>query len=113
MDSHESNRVWTQPGATLSDKSARNEFGLTQEDIVRAIRADTLQYRVNNMYGNPYYKLLRSEVESLARETFGAGVVAKKKAENELSQINREIKRLKSRIAALERKKADLVSRLD
>jgi hypothetical protein len=29
---------WTQKGATLSDKSARNEFGLTQEEIIDVIK---------------------------------------------------------------------------
>ncbi|MGC9225634.1 MAG: hypothetical protein ACP5E2_17150, partial [Terracidiphilus sp.] len=30
---------WQRKGATLSDKTARKEFGLTQDEIVRAIRA--------------------------------------------------------------------------
>lgn len=108
----QSDRVWTQQGATLSDKSARAEFGLTQVDLVRAIRANKLQYRVNNMYGNPYFKLIRSEVESLAREKFGADGVANKKAANELARINRELKRLKSQMASLEQKKVELQARL-
>lgn len=36
-------------GAALSDKPARKEFGLTQEEIVEAIRGGKLQYRENNM----------------------------------------------------------------
>jgi len=31
--------IWSQKGATLSDKSARQEFGLTQEEIIVAMRA--------------------------------------------------------------------------
>ncbi len=34
-----SDSVWSEKGATMSDKSARQEFGLTQEEIVAAIRA--------------------------------------------------------------------------
>src|ERR1035437_8092302 len=30
---------WLRKGATLSDKTARSEFGLTQEEIIAAIRA--------------------------------------------------------------------------
>ena len=30
---------WQRKGATLSDKTARKEFGLTQDEIVQAIRA--------------------------------------------------------------------------
>lgn len=36
-------------GATPSDKSARQEFGLTQQEIVAAIRAGKLQFRESNM----------------------------------------------------------------
>ncbi len=33
---------WQRKGATLSDKTARKEFGLTQDEIVKAIRAGRL-----------------------------------------------------------------------
>ena len=56
---------WTQKGATLSDKSARKEFGLTQQEIIAAIRAGKLQYRQNYAHGNPFLRLLRNEVEVL------------------------------------------------
>ena len=44
---------WTRKGATLSDKTAREEFGLAQDEIIRAIRAGKLHYREGSMYGNP------------------------------------------------------------
>ena len=34
---------WSRKGATLSDKTARKEFGLTQDEIVAAIDAGQLQ----------------------------------------------------------------------
>jgi hypothetical protein len=37
---------WVRKGATLSDKSARAECGLTQDEIIAAIRAGKLQYRL-------------------------------------------------------------------
>ncbi len=52
---------WSRKGATLSDKTARKEFGLTQEEIVAAIDAGQLQYRVGNIHGNPWLRLLRRE----------------------------------------------------
>jgi hypothetical protein len=64
---------WPQKGATLSDKSAREEFGLTQREIVAAIGAGKLQYREGNMHGNPWYRLLRHEVEALVKKTGGEG----------------------------------------
>ena len=36
---------WQRKGATLSDKTARKELGLTQDEIVRAVRAGELQCR--------------------------------------------------------------------
>ncbi len=56
---------WQRKGATLSDKTARKEFGLTQDEIVQAIRAGKLQCRLNSIYGNPFLRLLRREVEAL------------------------------------------------
>ena len=43
---------WQRKGATLSDKTARKEYGLTQDEIVRAIKAEDLQYRRNSIHGN-------------------------------------------------------------
>jgi hypothetical protein len=40
--------IWKQQGATLSDKSARQEFGLTQEEIFAAMRAGKLQFQQNS-----------------------------------------------------------------
>jgi hypothetical protein len=39
------NDEWQRDGATLSDKTARQEFGLTQDEIYDAIDAGTRQYR--------------------------------------------------------------------
>lgn len=64
---------WQRKGATLSDKTAREEFGLTQDEIVEAIRAGKLQYRRNSIYGNPFLRLLRREVEALVRRSTGTG----------------------------------------
>jgi hypothetical protein len=36
---------WARKGATLSDKTARSEYGLTQDKIFAAIDAGKLQYR--------------------------------------------------------------------
>ena len=39
---HEQNIEWQRKGATLSDKTARQEFGLTQDEIYDAIEAGKL-----------------------------------------------------------------------
>ena len=37
MYSGEANSVWSKKGGTLSDKFARKKFGLSQEEIIKAI----------------------------------------------------------------------------
>ena len=62
---------WARKGATLSDKTARAEFGLTQDEIIAAIRAGKLQYRPAEIHGNPWLRLLRREVEDLVSSRHG------------------------------------------
>ena len=62
---------WQHKGATLSDKTARKEFGLTQDEIVQAIRAGKLHCREASMHGNPWLRLLRREVEALIKKKHG------------------------------------------
>jgi hypothetical protein len=100
---------WTQKGATLSDKSARKEFGLTQEKIIDAIKCGKLQYRQNHIHGNPYFRLFRTEVESLAKELFGEDHLMNRKRQNELSLVNKELRRLKKQVKTLEERKAELL----
>ena len=103
---------WQRKGATLSDKTARKEFGLTQDEIIQAIRAGRLQYRRASMHGNPYLRLLRREVEVLVKKEHGDAFLEDQKAKTELSRVNRELKRLKAQIVALEERKATLIDEL-
>src|SRR6266849_2452330 len=92
---------WQRKGATLSDKTAGKEFGLTQDEIVQAIRAGKLQYRHAAMHGNPFLRLLRREVEALVKKKHGEDYLRDQQAKTELARVNRELKRLKTQIAAL------------
>jgi integrase len=62
---------WGRKGATLSDKTARSEYGLTQDEIFAAMDAGKPQYRPAAMHGNPWLRLLRREVEDLVRARHG------------------------------------------
>ena len=53
------NEEWRREGATLSDRTARQEFGLTQDEIYDAIDAGKLHYRQAAMRGSPWLRLLR------------------------------------------------------
>ena len=106
------NDEWQRKGATLSDKTARQEFGLTQDEIYDAIDAGTLQYRQAYMHGNPWLRLLRREVEALARARHGDRYVSEQQARAELTRVNREIRRLRTELAELEERRAKLGSDL-
>jgi hypothetical protein len=108
MDQIDSSREWNQKEGTLSEKTAFKEFGLTEDDIVTAINEGKLQFREGSIYGNPYLRLLRSEVEKLAEEKFGKDNLLKNKAKTELKKINKELKEMKLRIEELEERKKHL-----
>jgi hypothetical protein len=105
--------MWSRKGATLSDKSARKEFGLTQPEIIAAMRAGKLQFRESNMHGNPWYRLLRYEVESLVRDKSGQDHLNKKKLQKELADLKTEARKITTRMKAIERRRAELMKELD
>ena len=105
--------MWSRKGATLSDKSARKEYDLTQQEIIAAIRAGKLQFRESNIHGNPWYRLLRHEVESLVQITNGHEHLLKKKLQKELAYLNSEARKITTRLKAIERRKAELMKELE
>ena len=109
---YEGDSVWSGKGNTLSDKSARDEFGLTQQEIIAAIRARKLQFREGNMHGNPWLRLLRHEVEVLVSEKGGEDHLRKKKLQKELADLNKEARKLKTRLTALDRRRTELTKEL-
>ena len=111
MDRYYGNE-WGRKGATISDKTARLEYGLTRDEIYNAIDAGKLQYRPGAMHGNPWLRLLRREVEDLARTLHGDRDVREKQARAELARVNRELRQLRSQLAALEERRAALLSEL-
>jgi hypothetical protein len=106
------NEGWQHKGATPSDKTARQEFGPTQDEIHDAINVGMLQYRRSAMCGNPWLRLLRREVEALARTRHGDRHVSEQQARAELKHVNREIRRLRPELAELEERRAKLDSDL-
>ena len=103
---------WGRKGATLSDKTARQEFGLTQDEIYDAIDAGKLQYRRAAMHGYPWLRLLRREVEDLVSTRHGERYLRERQARTELKRVNRELKQLRTQLTALEERRAALLSEL-
>ena len=108
MDSSE----WNLKGATLSDKTARKEYGLTQDEIEAAAQAGELEYRLQAIHGNPFLRLLRREVEELVKRKHGGEHLREQLAKTELARVNRELKQLRARVAELETRKLELAADL-
>ena len=106
------NSEWQRKGATLSDKSARKELGLTQDQIVQGIRAGKLHYQQASMHGNPWLRLLRREVEALVKNEHGDDYLKVQQAKTELDGINRKLKQLRRQITVLEDRKVKLTTDL-
>ena len=100
---------WKMQGATLSLKNACKEFGLSEAELVQAMKSGKLQYRENYAHGNPYFKLIRSEVKSLAKALHGAKALEEHEENVRLKNLNREINSLKRKLTALEKQKIALL----
>lgn len=100
---------WQKQGATLSHKNACKEFCLTEDEVFEAMNTGKLQYRQNVAHGNPYFRLLRIEVESLALELRGAKGIEEQEIKFKLQKINREINSLKRKLTSLEKQKLALI----
>jgi hypothetical protein len=112
MKAENDDSVWAKKGGTLSHKTAQKEFGLTYQEIVAGIRAGKLQYRENNIYGNPFLRLIRQEVEALVIEKHGPAYLKNKQLTQELAEINKTLRKLKSQALSLEKRKAELLDLL-
>ena len=76
---------WTRKGAVLSDITAKKEYGVDRDFIVKGIKAEKLEYREGVMWGNPYLRLLRSQLEQYITEELGADRLAYGKKHNRTS----------------------------
>jgi hypothetical protein len=103
---------WRRKGATLSDKSARKDYGLTQDEILAAIDAGQLQYRLGSIHGNPWLRLLRREVEDLMKGTYNDPQHRQRRAKAELARVDKELKQLRAQLAELEERRAELLADL-
>ncbi len=99
---------WNRKGATLSDATAKKEYGVDRDFILEGIRAGKLEYREGAIWGNPYLRLLRRQLEQYITEELGAGRLASGKKKTELRKIKKEIASLKKRLKKLEVRRSEL-----
>ena len=104
-----SDSEWRMQGGTLSHKNAMKEFGFSEEQIIEGMKSGKLQYRQNYSHGNPYYRVLRSEVEKFAKEIHGTDGLKEQKHQHQLKEINKQINSMKRKLKKLEKEKAKLI----
>jgi coenzyme F420-reducing hydrogenase delta subunit len=103
---------WNRKGATLSDVTAKKEYGVDRDFIVEGIRAGKLEYREGSIWGNPYLRLLRSQLEKYIAEELGHDHLSITKNQTELRKIKREIANLKKRMSELEARRIELENQI-
>ena len=99
---------WNKKGATLSDATALKDYGVSRDFIVQGIQAGKLEYREGAIWGNPYIKVLKSQLERFIEEQLGSKYLTKNKAQAELKKISKEISELKKKIKELQAKKDEI-----
>jgi hypothetical protein len=99
---------WVRKGAVLSEVTAKKEYGVTRDFIVEGIQAGKLEFREGAVWGNPYLRILRSQLEVYIAQQFGSEHLARTKSQSELRTISKEIADLKKKLSALEARKAAL-----
>jgi hypothetical protein len=55
---------WNRKDVTLNDVTARKEYGVDTDFIIEGINAGKLEYREGSIWGNPYIRVLRSQLEN-------------------------------------------------
>ena len=103
---------WNRKGATLSDVTGCKEYGVTRDFIVQGIRAGKLEYREGSVWGNPYLRVLRSQLEEYIAEQLSPKQLGDKKTQAELRKINKEIAALKKKLAGLQARKAEIEGKI-
>jgi len=99
---------WNRKGATLSDVTAAKEYRVDWDFILKGIHAGKLEYREGAIWGNPYLRLLRSQLEKYIVEELGQDHLSGTKKQTELRKIKKEISELKRRLNELEARKIKL-----
>jgi len=101
---------WNKKGATLGDVTAQKEYGISSEFIIKGINSGQLEYREGSIWGNPYIRVLRSQLEKDISDQLGNEYLMTVKNKAELRAIKKELDDLMKRMDALQKRKAEIES---
>ena len=99
---------WNRKGATLSDKTARKEYNVDQEFIIKGVEAGKLEFRYSSVWGSPFIRILRRQLEEYITSELGQEYLAKARSKIELQKIKKEIAEIEQQLIVLSTRKADL-----
>lgn len=99
---------WNRKGATLSDVTAQKEYGVSRDFIVRGIQAGRLEYREAVIWGSPFLKVLRSQLEQYIASELGSDRLTKSKSQTELRKIKKEMADMEKRLNELQARRTEL-----
>lgn len=99
---------WNRKGAALSNVTAKKEYGVDRDFIVKGIRAGKLEYRDGVMWGNPYLRILRGQLEQYIVEELGPDYLSSSKNRTELRKIKKEMAKLKKRMNELQARRSEI-----
>ena len=99
---------WNRKGATPSDVTAQKEYGIDRKFIVKGIRAGKLELREGSVWGNPYFQVLRRQLEQFIADEIGAEHLSSGKNQTELRKIKGEISALTKKLKELQVRKTEI-----
>ena len=99
---------WNRKGATLSDVTAQKEYGVSRDFIVRGIQAGRLEYREGVVWGNPYLRVLRRQLEQYIAVELGSDRLTSSKSQAELRKIKKEIAGMEKRMRELQVRRTEI-----
>jgi len=101
---------WNKKGATLSDVTALKEYGISSEFIIKGINSGQLEYREGSIWGNPFLRVLRNQLEKYISDQLGNEYLMTVKNKDELRAIKKEMNDIMKRMDALQKRKAEIES---
>ena len=104
---------WNKKGATMSDVTAQKEYGISSEFIIKGINSGQLEYREGSIWGNPYLRVLRSQLEKYISDQLGNEYLMTVKNKDELRAIKKEMNDIMRRMDALQKRKAEIESTMN
>jgi hypothetical protein len=101
---------WNKKGATLSDVTAQKEYGISRDFVIKGIESGQLEYREGSIWGNPYLRVLRSQLEKYISDQLGNEYLMNIKNQAELRAIKKEMNDIMKRMDVLQKRKAEIES---